>query len=511
MTEIQQKIFDMFKWFHEFCVKNDIKYYAIAGTALGALRHSGFIPWDDDIDVGLPRSEYDKLISLMDGKKFGKYVIEKPFDNKDFTYGFAKIYDTTTTLIEHTRYNTKRGVYIDVFPLDGAGDNYENALESYRKVQKKRNWILIKTCAIRKGRKFYKNLSVVLGKLLPFSWRKKAIKLDKICREKTYEESAFVANYYGAWGPTREMCKKDYFGTPKLYKFEDGEMYLPEDADKYLTTMYGDYMTPPPPEKQVTHHDFVSCDLTKSYLYKKDQKMLALILNSGLGSRMGAYTKEHPKCMTNITDDQTILSRQLNLLSQQGISQVIMTTGYYNDVLIDYCKQLNLPLDYKFVHNPIYDQTNYIYSIYCAREELKNSNVIMMHGDLVFEEKVLQQVVQSELSCMTTSSTLPLPEKDFKAVIEGNRIKKVGIEFFESAVCAQPLYKLNAQDWNIWLDKIIEFCESEDRKCYAENAFNQVSESCAIYALDVCDALCAEIDNPEDLEVVSKKVKNLSK
>ena len=61
MTELQQKIFEMFNWFHKFCVKNDIKYYAIAGTALGAVRHSGFIPWDDDIDVGLPRSEYDKL------------------------------------------------------------------------------------------------------------------------------------------------------------------------------------------------------------------------------------------------------------------------------------------------------------------------------------------------------------------------------------------------------------------------------------------------------------------
>lgn len=265
MNNLQQKIYDMFNWFHKFCVENDIKYYALAGTTLGAVRHGGFIPWDDDIDVGLYREEYDKLIALMDGKKFGNYVLEKPFENKDFTYGFAKIYDTSTTLVEHTRYNTKRGVYIDVFPLDGVDDDYEVALKKYDNIQKKRNWVLIKTCGVRKGRKFYKNLSVILGRILPFSWRKKAKAIDKICKENSYKETKYVANYFGVYGSKKEVIKRGYFGTPKLYKFEDGEMYLPEDADKYLTTMYGDYMTPPPVEKQVSHHDFVYFDLNKHY------------------------------------------------------------------------------------------------------------------------------------------------------------------------------------------------------------------------------------------------------
>ena len=110
---------------------------------------------------------------------------------------------------------------------------------------------------------------------------------------------------------------------------------------------------------------------------------------------------------------------------------------------------------------------------------------------------------------MTISSTLPLPEKDFKAVVDGERIYKVGIEFFDCAVAAQPLYKLNSKDWTVWLEKIVEFCENDNRKCYAENAFNQVSEKCAIYTVDFKDSLCAEIDNPEDLAVVSERVKKL--
>ena len=104
---------------------------------------------------------------------------------------------------------------------------------------------------------------------------------------------------------------------------------------------------------------------------------------------------------------------------------------------------------------------------------------------------------------MTVSSTPPLPEKDFKAVIREGRIEKVGIEFFDDAMAAQPLYKLQAKDWNVWLDRIVAFCESDRRKCYAEVAFNEVSHDCCIRPLDFAEALCAEVDTPDDLAVVS--------
>ena len=111
--------------------------------------------------------------------------------------------------------------------------------------------------------------------------------------------------------------------------------------------------------------------------------MKALILNSGLGSRMGALTKDHPKCMTEISATDTILSRQLKLLNKANITDIVITTGYYDQVLIDYCESLNLGLNVTFVNNPVYDKTNYIYSIYCARD-LLDDDIILMHGDLVF-------------------------------------------------------------------------------------------------------------------------------
>ncbi len=234
--------------------------------------------------------------------------------------------------------------------------------------------------------------------------------------------------------------------------------------------------------------------------------MKALILNSGLGHRMGVLTSEHPKCMTEISLKETILSRQLRLIADSGIREVIMTTGYFNKVLVNYCKSLNLPLHYTFVNNPIYDKTNYIYSIYCAKDYLKDSDILLMHGDLVFENSVIDDVVSSENSCMTVSSKVELPEKDFKAVIHDNKIDKIGIEFFTDALSAQPLYKIKKNDWLIWLDKICEFCENENRNCYAENAFNQVSDKCSLYPLDVKERLCSEIDTPNDLVIVSTKL-----
>ena len=237
--------------------------------------------------------------------------------------------------------------------------------------------------------------------------------------------------------------------------------------------------------------------------------MKALILNSGLGHRMGVLTSEHPKCMTEISSKDTILSRQLRMIVDAGITEVVMTTGYYDDVLVSYCQHLDLPLHISFVNNPDYERTNYIYSIYCAADYLKDDDIILMHGDLVFENSVFDDVISSASSCMTVSSTLPLPEKDFKAVMKEGRIIKVGIEFFDNAMAAQPLYKIMKNDWLVWLENILKYCDSGNRKCYAENAFNEVSDRCVIRPLDVADSLCAEIDTPEDLTIVSTKLREI--
>ena len=230
--------------------------------------------------------------------------------------------------------------------------------------------------------------------------------------------------------------------------------------------------------------------------------MIALILNSGLGSRMGTLTTTHPKCMTPLTPDETIVSRQLRLLAEAGITKIVMTTGYASDTLESYCRSLSLPLDITFVPNPRYRETNYIYSIYCARDLLQDEEILLLHGDLVFEPTVLDLALSSPASCMVVSSSLPLPEKDFKAEIRDGKILSVGVDVWNNALAAQALYHLTRDSWSRWLSEIVRFCESGNTKVYAENALNQLSGAADIRPLDVGRLLCAEVDTPEDLSAV---------
>ena len=236
--------------------------------------------------------------------------------------------------------------------------------------------------------------------------------------------------------------------------------------------------------------------------------MKALILNSGVGSRMGILTSEHPKCMTEVSSQETILSRQLRMLSEVGIRQAVITTGPFAGTLMDYCHSLELPIEITFVNNPDYRESNYIYSIYLAREYL-DGDILLMHGDLVFENAVLDNLLAQEGSCMAVSTTKPLPEKDFKAVLQDGQVIKVGVEYFRNAAAAQPLYCLRQEDWKLWLDKIVEFCESGKTRCYAENALNELDGACHIAPLDVRDMLCSEVDDPADLAVVTAQLREV--
>lgn len=234
--------------------------------------------------------------------------------------------------------------------------------------------------------------------------------------------------------------------------------------------------------------------------------MKALILNSGMGTRMGALTAQQPKCMTDISSRETILSRQLRQIVHAGIQEVVITTGPFDRALVEYCEGLGYPLRYRFVKNEAYQDTNYIYSIFLAREHL-DGELLLLHGDLVAEDEVFRQVVEYPHSCMAVSSTAPLPEKDFKAVVQEGKIAKVGVDLFDNAVAAQPLYHLSQEDWGLWLSRIVDFCKDGKTNCYAEDALNEVP--CSLEPLDVRGMLCAEVDDPEDLAVVSAKLREV--
>lgn len=232
--------------------------------------------------------------------------------------------------------------------------------------------------------------------------------------------------------------------------------------------------------------------------------MRALILNSGVGRRMGALTEHQPKCMTPVGCGHTIVSWQLELLRRVGVTDIVMTTGPFPGLLEQHTQMPGI----RYVHNPCFQETNYIYSMYLARE-LLDDDVLLLHGDLVLEESVLRELAASAHSAVALEAGAALPEKDFKARLAEGRITEIGVGIF-GADCAasQPAYKLLRADMRLWLEAIVDFCRRGETGVYAEDALNTVLDRIRLEPLPLGGRLCREVDCQEDLEAVSEQFRH---
>ena len=239
--------------------------------------------------------------------------------------------------------------------------------------------------------------------------------------------------------------------------------------------------------------------------------MKAVIFNSGLGHRMGDATKTHHKSMSLLKNGETIFHRQIRLLSAEGITDFIITTGPFEEQLKS--EAADFPhLNFKFVRNPIYDKTNYIYSMYLAREYMDN-DTIFLHGDLVFNRKLLHDVLQcSDKSLGTVNFAKALPEKDFKARVQDGKITEVSIHIFdENCFAFQPLYKLDKATTAAWVKKVEEFIDKGENKCYAENALNEIFPTLNVCAFSYEGYFIDEIDNMDDYARVTEEILTFDK
>ena len=250
---------DMLKAFIAVCEKHDLTYFLIGGTALGAVRHGGFIPWDDDIDVGLPRKDYEKFMAVAQADLPEGLFLQNEKTDPEYMTCFAKIRNSNTTFLESTarNLNINHGVFIDIFPLDGC-DNFEETAKK-TKLLKVRMSAKFLTKRSAKG-----HLIRLLAIIRYPSIKKARKKLFDIWRKLPYELADDIANFSGVWGK-KEVMPKQVYGAGTKGTFEGLSVTLPANPDEYLTRLYGDYMTPPPPEKRVSHHYCDVIDLDTSY------------------------------------------------------------------------------------------------------------------------------------------------------------------------------------------------------------------------------------------------------
>lgn len=237
--------------------------------------------------------------------------------------------------------------------------------------------------------------------------------------------------------------------------------------------------------------------------------MKALIYNSGLGKRMGELTKDKPKSMVELKNGETIFHRQLRLLRECGIKDVVVTTGPFKEKIEEVTKAQEFSdMHFTLVENEIYDKTNYIYSMYKASKYL-DDDFILLHGDLVFNKGLLLKVLKSkENDLITINRKKELPEKDFKGRIIDGKLEEVSINIFDDNCFAlQPMYKLSKETLSRWVEKTKEFVESGNTGVYAENAFNTILPNLNVKEFSYENDFIDEVDNPSDLERVSNEIR----
>ncbi len=256
--EIQLCELEILKVFHDFCEKNDLKYMLSSGTLLGAIRHKGFIPWDDDIDLDLSRPDYERLLrdEGMDYSDLPKHIKICRWTDGTLNYPFIKFVDTRTKIDSQYIENDKdiAMVWIDVFPLDGMSDDEKESMKTFHKISFWKLILATKMAKVGTGKKWWKRILKPVCKmfLLPFTLQGVCKRIDDLSKQYSYDECNYIRHY--AWGniATQRINREKYENIIKV-EFENELFNAPFNYDEYLKVTYGNYMEMPPEEKRITH------------------------------------------------------------------------------------------------------------------------------------------------------------------------------------------------------------------------------------------------------------------
>ena len=277
-------IIDVLSAFIRICEAQGLRYFCAGGTAIGAVRHQGMIPWDDDIDVFMPRPDYDRFLRLAAHSMPEGYELLSPYATKDYPMYFAKMCNARTTLLENERIPCVFGLYIDIFPLDGACDDVETCYREKHRFKRLMNKLeAVSThnsfgeyVGLLAKRREWGRFAVKTVAFCCRSWLRRWLlkQMDSIAYGHDYALSSRVVTYSGAY-QRQEIYPKAWLETPQMFAFEGLMVNLPHDYDAYLRHFFGNYMTLPPVEQRVSHHQKVFFDLDK----RLDLKAIKRILN----------------------------------------------------------------------------------------------------------------------------------------------------------------------------------------------------------------------------------------
>lgn len=253
IDQLKQIQLDITQSIHDFCLKNNIRYYLAFGTLLGAVRHKGFIPWDDDIDLMMPRKDYEQFIQSF---KHPYYKVYDCRNDKDYGLPFAKVADTRTLVEENTAMKNI-GINIDIFPIDGLADTMNGATDYLKSLVPIKNKFRMKFLKPSPKNVWWKRIVIRLSKILVMnaSLNSMALEINKRILAHPDRQTAFVGTPAGTDPYAfKNIYERELFDSTITMPFEDRNFLAPIGYDRILRNYYGDYMTPPPSGQRTSPH-----------------------------------------------------------------------------------------------------------------------------------------------------------------------------------------------------------------------------------------------------------------
>lgn len=242
----------------------------------------------------------------------------------------------------------------------------------------------------------------------------------------------------------------------------------------------------------------------------KSTYMKAIILASGRGIRLGSITQDMPKTLIKILD-RPIIERILDSLLEFNIKTVIITTGFHADKLKAFImnKEKYRRLKIEYVHNSKYKETNYIYTLWLLREKIIDDDIILIHGDVVCDSSLLKKLIKMNESHVTVSKKDAIEPHELKAQIKNDKVVYIGLHpADEKTMLCTSIFKLLKKDIKIWMDEIDVFVNQGIVGCYAEDAFNKVSDKMTLLPLVFENEVGMDIDRKEDIKTAERLLKS---